>query len=859
MFNWLLAKLIGTKSERDLKKLMPLVERINELEPSVSSLSSDALRAKTDEFKSRLAAGETIDDILCEAFAVVREAAKRAIGERPFDVQLMGAIVLHRGKIAEMVTGEGKTLVATMPLYLNALLGQGAYLVTVNDYLARRDRNWMGPIFESLGLTVGSIQSDMDPPDRQQQYACDITYGTNNEFGFDYLRDNMAVHQSFRVQRQRYYAIIDEIDSVLIDEARTPLIISGPAEESTQRYYEINRIIPKLRAERDYDVEEKHHQVTLTEEGMARVEQLLGIPDLFENSGNLADVHLISQALRAHTLFKKEVNYIVKDDEVIIVDEFTGRLMPGRRYSDGLHQALEAKENVQIQNENQTLATITFQNYFKLYDKIAGMTGTADTEASEFMEIYGLDVVVIPTNRPLVRDDAPDVIYKNERAKFNAAVEEIVECHRVGRPVLVGTVSIDKSELLSRMLKRRGIPHHVLNAKHHEKEAEIIAQAGRRGAVTISTNMAGRGTDIKLGEGVPELGGLHVIGTERHEARRIDNQLRGRAGRQGDNGSSRFYLSLEDDLMRLFGSDRIKGIVDRLGMEEGDVIEHRLVTRSIEKAQKQVESMNFASRKRLLEYDNVMNMQRTYIYNMRDDILEGEDVEELVADAVDGVLQDTVPTYIGPAVHKDDWDVQGLKSWVEQTFRTRFNMDTEEVYEAGLEDVEQRIADLARTELRNKIDRVDPMFIEQLRAIMLHIVDSKWKEHLYTLDHLKQAVGMRGYGGKDPLVEYKHEAYEDFVALIKSVQMEIVENVYRIRIVEAAPEMRSPMDRARLHTLGPRATPRPQFHGFDGGDGARDTGPEPVHVEQRRVGQKVGRNEPCPCGSGKKYKKCCGK
>jgi len=822
MFSWVLTKLIGTKSERDVKKLTPFVDRINELEPSVSALGSDALRAKTDEFRHRLAAGETIDDILCEAFAVVREAAKRVIGERPFDVQLMGAVVLHQGKIAEMVTGEGKTLVATMPLYLNALAGKGVHLVTVNDYLARRDRNWMGPIYESLGLTVGSIQHDMELPHRQEQYKCDITYGTNNEFGFDYLRDNMMPHKSLRVQRDLHFAIIDEVDSVLIDEARTPLIISGPTEESTDRYYEIDRIVPKLRPETDYLVEEKHHQVTLTEDGMARVERLLAIPDLFENSAHLADVHMVNQALRAHTLFKKEVHYIVKEGEVIIVDEFTGRLMPGRRYSDGLHQALEAKEGVQIQSENQT-------------------------------------VVVIPTNRPLVRVDHPDVIYRNEPAKFNAVLEEIVESQRRGQPVLVGTVSIDKSELLSRMLKRRGIAHHVLNAKHHEREAEIIAQAGQPGAVTISTNMAGRGTDIKLGEGVPELGGLQVIGTERHEARRIDNQLRGRSGRQGDPGGSRFYLSLDDDLMRLFGSDRIRPLMDRLGMQDGDVIEHRLVARSIEKAQKRVEGMNFGSRKRLLEYDNVMNMQRTYIYDMRDDILEGDNIEELVAEAVDGVLQDVVPTYIGESIHKDDWDVEGLGAWVGRTFRVPLDMSTDEVHETGAEGVEQHIAELARAALHEKIERIGPFFTERLREIMLHVVDSKWKEHLYALDHLKQAVSTRGYGGRDPLVEYKHEAYEEFVSLVKSIQMEVVQDIYRVQVVEMEQELRHAFDSSRLETLGPAAASRAQFQGFDGRPGGEAAGGEPAYVEQRRVGRKVGRNEPCPCGSGKKYKKCCGR
>jgi preprotein translocase subunit SecA len=860
MLNWAMTKLFGTKSYRDVKRLAPFVDVMNELERKVSGLTDDQLCAKTDDFRRRLRAGEMLDDILCDAFAVVRESAHRSIGERPYDVQLMGGIVLHQGKIAEMVTGEGKTLVATMPLYLNALSGKGVRLVTVNDYLARRDRDWMSPIFERLGLTVGSIQHDMETAERQEQYGCDITYGTNNEFGFDYLRDNMAPHESLRVQRGRHYAIVDEVDSVLIDEARTPLIISGPSEDSTSRYYDVNRIVPKLRAERDYVVEEKHHQVTLTEDGMARVEELMHQPDLFEDSAHLAEVHLVNQALRAHTLFKKEVNYIVKDDEVIIVDEFTGRLMPGRRYSDGLHQALEAKENVRIQSESQTLATVTFQNYFKLYDKLAGMTGTADTEASEFMDIYGLDVVVVPTNRPLQRADYPDVIYKSEQAKYNAAVEEIVECHRSGQPVLVGTISIDKSELLSRTLKRRGIPHHVLNAKQHEREAEIVAAAGQPGAVTISTNMAGRGTDIKLGDGVPDLGGLHVLGTERHEARRIDNQLRGRSGRQGDPGSSRFYLSLEDDLMRLFGSERISGLMERLGMRDEDVIEHRMVANSIEKAQKRVEGMNFGSRKRLLEYDNVMNMQRTYIYDMRDNILDGDDVKGLVAEAVDGTLQDMVSTYVGEDIGKEDWDFDGLKKWAERTFRMPFRLTTEEIHAEGSIGVEEHIAETARKEMGAKIDRLGPEFVEWMRAVMLHVVDTKWKEHLYALDHLKQAVSMRGYGGRDPLVEYKHESYEEFVSLIKSVQKETVEILFRVQAVQKEPEPVNRLDQSRMMTSGPSDSPQSQFKEFDGGGaGGPDQRPGPARVEQRRTGEKVGRNDPCPCGSGKKHKKCHGK
>ncbi|RMF86616.1 MAG: preprotein translocase subunit SecA, partial [Nitrospinota bacterium] len=642
----ILTKIIGSKNERELRRLQPLVDRINQLEPSVQRLSDAQLQAKTAEFKQRIANGEPLDSLLCEAFAVVREVARRVLNMRHFDVQLIGGIVLHEGKIAEMKTGEGKTLVATLPVYLNSLTGRGVHVVTVNDYLARRDSEWMGGIYRFLGLEVGTIQHDMDDNARRKAYQADVTYGTNNEFGFDYLRDNMKFSLEDYVQRELHYAIVDEVDSILIDEARTPLIISGPAEESTDKYYIIDRIIPRLRRDRDYTVDEKLRTVTLTEEGVARVEKLLHVDNLYDPA-NIETLHHVNQALKAHVLFKRDVDYVVKDGQVIIVDEFTGRLMPGRRYSDGLHQALEAKERVKVANENQTLASITFQNYFRMYEKLAGMTGTADTEAEEFHEIYGLDVVVIPTNRPLIRYNYPDVVYRTEREKFQAVVEEIIELHRQGRPVLVGTTSIEKSERLSRMLKARGIPHHVLNAKHHEKEAEIVAQAGQRGAVTIATNMAGRGTDIVLGEGVAQLGGLHIIGTERHESRRIDNQLRGRAGRQGDPGSSRFYLSLEDDLLRIFGSDRISGIMNKLGMEEGVPIEHKMITRAIENAQRKVEGHNFDIRKHLLEYDDVMNKQREVIYEQRRQILKGgpelrEMLLEFLEEVVDDLLENTI-------------------------------------------------------------------------------------------------------------------------------------------------------------------------------------------------------------------------
>ena len=638
MIGALLKKVIGSKNDREMKRLSLILREINDLEPAVRSLSDEGLRAKTDDFREKLAQGAGLEDILVEAFAVVREAARRSVGMRPFDVQILGGLVLHEGTIAEMKTGEGKTLAATMPLYLNALPGKGVHLVTVNDYLAQRDAAWMGPIYKMLGMTVGVIVHGLDDDERRKAYHADITYGTNNEFGFDYLRDNMKFSLADYVQRDFHYAIVDEVDSILIDEARTPLIISGPSDESTDKYYRINQVIPRLRKEQDYTIDEKSRTVVLTEEGVARVESYLKVQNLYEPR-NMELLHHVNQALKAHTLFKRDVDYVVKEGEVIIVDEFTGRVMPGRRYSDGLHQALEAKEKVKIERENQTLASITFQNYFRMYKKLAGMTGTADTEAAEFKKIYNLDVLVVPTNMPMIRTDHTDVIYKTEQEKFNAAIEEIKELHRTGRPVLVGTISIEKSELLSKYLTRTGIKHHVLNAKHHEREAEIVAQAGQRGQVTISTNMAGRGTDIKLGEGVAELGGLHILGTERHESRRIDNQLRGRSGRQGDMGSSRFYLSLEDDLLRIFGAEKISAIMDKIGIEENQPIEHRMISKAIENAQRRVEGQNFDIRKHLLEYDDVMNRQRQVIYEQRKKVLGGEelwkDVEEMIEEVAD--------------------------------------------------------------------------------------------------------------------------------------------------------------------------------------------------------------------------------
>ena len=709
MFGNFIKKVVGSKNERELKRIKPMVQRINALEAMVRPLTDDQLRAKTSEFRDRLQGGAAREDVLPEAFAVVREAARRVLGERHYDVQLIGGIVLHEGKIAEMATGEGKTLVATLPAYLNALDGKGVHIVTVNDYLAKRDSEWMGVIYRFLGLSVGVILHELNDAQRQAAYGSDIIYGTNNEFGFDYLRDNMKFGLEDYVQRELHYAIVDEVDSILIDEARTPLIISGPAEESTDKYYRINRVIPALRKGEDYQLEEKSHTAFLTEQGVAHVERLLKVENLYDPR-NIETLHHVNQGLRAHTLFKRDVDYVVKDGKVVIVDEFTGRLMPGRRWSDGLHQAVEAKENVRIENENQTLATVTFQNYFRMYQKLAGMTGTADTEAAEFRKIYNLDVVVIPTNMPLIRTNHPDMIYKTEEEKFRAAVREIEELHKAGRPVLVGTISIEKSERLSSMLKRRGVPHNVLNAKHHEQEAEIIAQAGRVGAVTLSTNMAGRGTDILLGgnpkflaktlmhvksdeadrevlekaygqglekaqeivrkekEKVVQLGGLHVLGTERHEARRIDNQLRGRSGRQGDPGSSRFYLSLEDDLLRIFGSDRISGIMNRLGMEEDQPIEHGLVTKAIENAQRRVEAHNFEIRKHLLEYDNVMNQQREVIYSQRREVLSGENLKESVIETVEELAEDAVDRYADEKVHPEDWDLKGLQDALHQQF-----------------------------------------------------------------------------------------------------------------------------------------------------------------------------------------------
>ena len=849
MIDSILSKIIGTKHERDVKKLQPYAEQVNNLEPSISRLSDQQLRAKTAEFKQKIEAGASLDDILAEAFAVVREIAKRTIHMRHFDVQIIGGVVLHQGMIAEMKTGEGKTLVATLAVYLNALLGKGVHVVTVNDYLARRDSEWMGPIYKSLGLSVGTIQHELDDSERKQAYACDVTYGTNNEFGFDYLRDNMKFGINDYVQRGHHYAIVDEVDSILIDEARTPLIISGPAEESTEKYYVIDRIIPHLKRDTHYEVDEKTRTATLTEPGVARVESLLGVKNLYDPA-NMDILHGVYQALKAHTLFKRDVDYMVKVGQVIIVDEFTGRLMPGRRYSDGLHQALEAKESVKIEAENQTLASVTFQNYFRMYEKLAGMTGTADTEAMEFNKIYNLDVVVILTNKPLWRDEYPDVIYRTEDEKFEAVISEIVQLHQKeaayngkvakGQPVLVGTVSIEKSERLSRMLKKRGIKHVVLNAKYHEKEAEIVAQAGQAGAVTIATNMAGRGTDIVLGEGVTALGGLHITGTERHEARRIDNQLRGRAGRQGDPGSSRFYLSLEDDLMRIFGMDRISGIMSRLGMERGVPIEHQMVTKAIERAQKQVEGQNFNIRKNLLEYDDVMNKQREAIYSLRREIVTNPDQREYILDLAQDILDWLLDTYANEDTDPKDWDVEGLSKNIAHYYG--INMIEEGVDAGQLSYSELR--ELLWEKAKGKFERKEKEFGSEAmrmheRMLMLQIVDSQWKDHLYAMDHLKEGIGLRGYAQQDPLVVYKRESFEMFKQMKERIEDDIVRFLF---LIEPAParEEEVVVAKRRWAANVPSASS------------------EPVKAKPiKRDSRKIGRNDPCPCGSGKKYKKCC--
>jgi preprotein translocase subunit SecA len=838
MLGNILKKIVGTKNDRELKRLSFILDEVNDFEKTMMSLSDNELRAKTPYFKDKIKDGFTLDDILPEAFAVAREASRRTLLMRPFDVQVIGGIVLHEGKIAEMKTGEGKTLAATMPLYLNSLDGKGCHVVTVNDYLAKRDSEWMSPIYNFLGLTVGVIVHGLDDEERREAYHKDITYGTNNEFGFDYLRDNMKFSLEEYVQREFNYAIVDEVDSILIDEARTPLIISGPSEESTDKYYKINQIIPRLKKDRDFTIDEKSRTVVLTEEGVAHVESYLNVQNLYEPR-NIEIVHHVNQALKAHTLFRRDVDYLVKDGQVIIVDEFTGRVMPGRRYSDGLHQALEAKEKVKIERENQTLASITFQNYFRMYSKLAGMTGTADTEAAEFKKIYNLDVVVMPTNMPMIRIDNNDLIYKTEQEKIKAVIEEVKELNKVKRPVLIGTISIEKSELLGKYLTRAGIKHHVLNAKNHEREAEIVAQAGQAGQVTISTNMAGRGTDIKLGEGVADVGGLHILGTERHESRRIDNQLRGRSGRQGDNGSSRFYLSLEDDLLRIFGAERISSIMDRIGIEEDQPIEHKYISRAIEGAQKRVEGQNFDIRKHLLEYDDVMNKQRKVIYEQRKKVLRGENLWTDIEEMVEEVSDDLIFEYANEKGHHEEWNLKGLDDAIYKQFNLKLNIEssaevnsTDAIREHIIQNVQKLLHEKEKEfgqELMNYL----------MKVIMLQAIDSHWKEHLLNMDHLKEGIGLRGYGQKDPVREYQREGYEMFMEMIFRIKMDTLEKLCLIKIQreEEVNEIRQKQRQDYILSRG------------------EDT---PPAQSAKREGNKVGRNDPCPCGSGKKYKKCCG-
>ena len=898
MISSLVKMVIGSKNERELKRLWPIVEKINGMEPAMQALSDDQLREKTDVFKARYQKGETLDALLPEAFAVCREAGRRILGMRHFDVQLIGGMVLHNGKISEMKTGEGKTLVATLPAYLNALSGKGVHVVTVNDYLARRDSEWMGRLYRFLGLSVGVIVHGLNDEQRRENYAADITYGTNNEFGFDYLRDNMKFSLDDYVQRGFNFAIVDEVDSILIDEARTPLIISGPTEESTDKYYVINRIIPMLEKGEvleveantlsgkrktytgDYTIDEKAKSATLTEQGVSTVERLLKIENLYDPL-NIETLHHVNQALRAHALYRRDVEYVVKDGEVLIVDEFTGRLMPGRRWSDGLHQAVEAKEGVRIESENQTLATITFQNYFRMYQKLSGMTGTADTEAEEFHKIYKLDVVVIPTNRVLLRPDYPDVIYKTEQEKFNAVIQDIKEHYEKGQPCLVGTISIEKSEVLSELLRKQAVPHFVLNAKQHEKEAEIVAQAGRKGAITIATNMAGRGTDIVLGGnpdgllkqwllGNPEateaqiatqlelfklqcaaehdevvaLGGLHIIGTERHESRRIDNQLRGRSGRQGDPGSSRFYLSLQDDLLRIFGSERVAKIMDFLKIEEGEAITHGMISKSIENAQKKVEAHNFEIRKHLIDYDDVMNKQREVIYTQRREILAGQDIRESFMEMLDETIGDIVKAYAFEKSAPQEWDWESLTEVVGRCFALQLELSREMIARLNADSLRNLLEEQAHAQISNKAaDLGDELMDHLIRVVMLQAIDTHWKDHLLNIDHLKEGIGLRGYGQKDPKQEYKKEAFQLFMEMIIRIREETVEKVFWVQVEREE-------DVEQLEEVQVEKS-RKLFQSISSND---ESSQEPA-----KSAKAAGRNEACPCGSGKKYKKCCGK
>ncbi|KGP77118.1 preprotein translocase subunit SecA [Desulfosporosinus sp. Tol-M] len=817
---------------REIRKYQKRVAVINNLEPTIQALSDDELRGKTAEFRGRLERGESLNSLLPEAFAVVREAGRRVISQRHYDVQLIGGMVLHEGRIAEMRTGEGKTLVSTLPAYLNALTGQGVHIVTVNDYLARRDSEWMGQIHRFLGLSIGLVVHGIDPVDRRNSYAADITYGTNNEFGFDYLRDNMVTRPDALVQRELHYAIVDEVDSILIDEARTPLIISGEADKPTELYFRVAMIIPRLKPEDDYKVIEKERVVTLTEQGVRRVESMLGVDNLYEDI-HTELAHHVNQALKAQALFRRDRDYVVKDGEVIIVDEFTGRLMFGRRYSEGLHQAIEAKEGVKIEKESQTLATITFQNYFRMYKKLAGMTGTAMTEEPEFRKIYKLDVVEIPTNKPMIRSDSPDVIYRTEKGKFLAAVESIIERHANGQPLLVGTVSVEKSEYLSDLLSRRGIPHQVLNAKYHEKEAEIVAQAGQPGMVTIATNMAGRGTDIILGEGVPELGGLHIIGTERHESRRIDNQLRGRAARQGDPGSTQFFISIEDDLMRMFGTN-IMSVMDKLGMDDTMPIESRMVSRSIETAQRRVESRNFDIRKHVLDYDDVMNQQREVIYGQRRSVLMGENLRDNIMDMLAKAVKDSISMFSGESQFPEEWDLSGLADYIESFYLPGTHLEPEQFSDLSIVEIEEMLLERTQAYYESREEQFGSELMREIeRAVMLQVVDSKWMDHLDAMDMLREGIGLRAYGQKNPLVEYRREGFEMFQAMIDSIQDDIIRYVMRV-----APHVREEVAEQ------PRNVTENRYEGEPS---------QPVHV-----GEQIGRNDLCPCGSGKKYKKCCG-
>ena len=842
-----LTKIFGSKNERVLKEIQPIVAKINSFEPDIQKLDDTGLAEKTVAFRERIAKGESLDDLLPEAFAVTREAARRVIGERHYDVQLVGGVVLHQGKIAEMKTGEGKTLCSTLAVYLNALPGKGVHVVTVNDYLASRDAEWMGAIYRFLGLTTGTIIHDMNDQERQEAYNADVTYGTNNEFGFDYLRDNMKFDIKDYCQRDFNYAIVDEVDSILIDEARTPLIISGPADISTELYNSVDKIIPGFKVDEHYTLDEKAKAVSLTEEGVALGEKLLKVENLYDPK-NIEYLHHLNQALKAHLMFQRDVDYLVKDGEVVIVDEFTGRTMPGRRYSDGLHQALEAKEGVKVESENQTLASITFQNYFRLYDKLAGMTGTADTEAVEFKKIYNLDVVIIPTHKNMIRQDFPDSIYKNIPAKYKAVVREIKELHKKGQPVLVGTISIDVSEKISNMLKKEGVKHSVLNAKQHDKEAEIIAEAGQTGRVTIATNMAGRGTDIKLGEGVADLGGLHILGTSRHESRRIDNQLRGRSGRQGDQGSSRFYLSLEDDLLRIFGSDRISGVLEKLGMDEDEPIEHNMISRAIENAQRKVEGHNFDIRKHLLEYDDVMNKQREVVYRQRREVLDGEDIKPVIEDLLAEEMDSIAAEFVEQKILSEDWDWQGINERMQGIISIVPEWEEADKQDLDHDKFIEKLMQTARSAYEAQEEKIGAEGMRYLeRVIFLQMVDTYWKEHLLNMDHLKEGIGLRGYGQKNPLNEYKREGFEMFANMIETVKQQTLTTLFRIKIASEEEVDRDALEKRKRQQSEMRLS--------RGGEGAEQAQKQPM----KREGEKIGRNDPCPCGSGKKYKKCCGK